>query len=113
MCESSAKIEVIQGDSVDRIFTLFDENDTPVNPDMVSAVFFTCRGVHFQQKLEYDAEAAVYMLSIPYVDTAKMAKGHWTYDITVKFIDTKRQTATYCGPFEVLQKVNAVNYGEG
>lgn len=112
-CGSSASIELVQGDSVDRVFTLLDENDAAVDPELISAVFFSCRAARFQRRLVYDPEQQAYLLSLSFVDTQAMPKGRWTYDITVVFADTKRRTATYCGPFEVLQKVNAVDYGEG
>ena len=112
-CGSSASIEFVQGDSVDRVFTLLDENDAAVDPELISAVYFTCRAAHFQCRLVYDPEQQAYLLALSYAATQAMPKGRWTYDITVVFADTKRQTATYCGPLVVLQKVNAVDYREG
>ena len=112
-CGSSASIELVQGDSVDRVFTLLDENDAAVDPELISAVFFSCRAARFQRRLAYDPEQQAYLLSLSFADTQAMPKGRWTYDITVVFADTTRRTAAYCGPLIVLQKINAVDYGEG
>lgn len=54
MCDSSAAIEFVQGDSVDRVFSLLDEDGEVVDPASISAVYFTCRAAKFQQQLLYD-----------------------------------------------------------
>lgn len=46
-------------------------------------------------------------------DTRVMPKGCWSYDITIEFVDTKRRTVTYNGPFNILPKLNTVDYKEG
>lgn len=43
MYNSSAGIKFVQGDSVERTFSLLDENGAAVDPELISAVYFTCR----------------------------------------------------------------------
>lgn len=56
MNDTSAAIEFVQGDSVDRAFTLLDDAGEAINPAWIAAVYFTCRAAQFQQELHYDEE---------------------------------------------------------
>lgn len=76
-------------------------------------MYCTCEAAKFQQRLPYDETQHAYVLTMTYDDTRVMPKGHWTYDITVEFLDTKRSTVTYNGSFDVFPKNNPVNYEEG
>ena len=76
-------------------------------------MYFTCAAAKFQQRLLYDEAQQVYTLTMSYDDTRAMPKGHWTYDITVEFLDTKRSTVTYNGSLDVFPKNNPVDYEEG
>lgn len=113
MCNSSAAIEIVQGDSVDRLFSFIDDAGEAVDPASISTVYFTCRAARFQQQLFYDETQKAYLLTMTFDDTRVMPKGRWTYDVTVEFVDTRRFTVTYNGPFVVLPKINTVDYEEG
>ena len=113
MYDPSATIEIIQGDSLELEFTLRDEDDLIIDPEIIDSVYFTCNAVHCQHKLTYDEDHQSYILTLPPSMTAKMEKGSWTYDITVVLIGDKHRTATYNGTFIVHQKINVVNYEEG
>ena len=112
MYNSSASIKFVQGDSVERTFSLLDENGAAVDPELISAVYFTCCAAGLQRKLAWDSQEAAYQLSIPHSATEAMPAGEWTYDITITFYNAKRRTVTYNGRFEVLAKTNRVDYGE-
>lgn len=103
--------EVIQGDTINRYFTLVDDEDKPIPAAQISAVYFSCRGVGCQKKLSYSEAQESYTLFIATSETQQMEAGKWTYDITVQYADSKRRTATYNGAFTVLPKNNPVKYG--
>lgn len=113
MCDPSAKIDVIQGDSIDRYFALVDDADETLDPAQIAAVFFSSGDLKQQQRLTYDETQQAYILHLPPETTAALEPGVYTYDITVAFADAKRRTATYNGRLTVLQKINIVDYGEG
>ena len=111
---TSAKIEIIQGDSVERYFAFSDDSNAPVDPASIDSVYFTSDKISYQQKLEYDSGQSAYIFHMSPDETMAIPAGSYTYDITVQFADAKRRTATYNGALVFLKKINKVDYsGEG
>ena len=113
MCDPSAKIDVIQGDSIDRYFALVDDADEALDPAQIAAVFFSSGDLKQQQRLTYDETQQAYILHLPPETTAALEPGVYTYDITVAFADAKRRTAIYNVRLTFPQKLNTFDYCEG
>mgnify|MGYP000201033360 CR=1 FL=1 len=98
------RLQIIQGDSFDR--QVYVEG---VETDKIEGIYFTCEKLGICKKLVLTKDS-YFTLSISAEESSKFPKIDASYDLTIKFIDDKIQTATYCSQISILPKINKVTY---
>lgn len=96
------RLQIIQGDSFDR--QVYVEG---VETDKIEGIYFTCEKLGICKKLVLTKDN-YFVLSISAEESSKFPKIDASYDLTIKFIDDKIQTATYCSQISILPKINKV-----
>ena len=96
------RLQIIQGDSFDR--QVYVEG---VGTDKIEGIYFTCEKLGICKKLVLTKDS-YFTLSISAEESSKFPKIDASYDLTIKFIDDKIQTATYCSQISILPKINKV-----
>ena len=96
------RLQIIQGDSFDR--QVYVEG---VETDKIEGIYFTCEKLGICKKLVLTKDS-YFALSISAEESSKFPKIDASYDLTIKFIDDKIQTATYCSQISILPKINKV-----
>lgn len=96
------RLQIIQGDSFDR--QVYVEG---VETDKIEGIYFTCEKLGICKKLVLTKDS-YFTLSISAEESSKFPKIDASYDLTIKFIDDKIQTATYCSQISILPKINKV-----
>lgn len=100
------RLQIIQGDSFDR--QVYVEG---VETDKIEGIYFTCEKLGICKKLVLTKDItkdSYFALSISAEESSKFPKIDASYDLTIKFIDDKIQTATYCSQISILPKINKV-----
>lgn len=96
------RLQIIQGDSFDR--QVYVEG---VETAKIEGIYFTCEKLGICKKLVLTKDS-YFILSISAEESSKFPKIDASYDLTIKFIDDKIQTATYCSQISILPKINKV-----
>ena len=96
------RLQIIQGDSFDR--QVYVEG---VETDKIEGIYSTCEKLGICKKLVLTKDS-YFTLSISAEESSKFPKIDASYDLTIKFIDDKIQTATYCSQISILPKINKV-----
>lgn len=97
------RLQIIQGDSFDR--EVYVEG---VELEKIEGIYFSCEDLGICRKLTYYDEEGYFGLSLSPEETILFPKINTNYDLTVKFVDEKIATATYCSQLTVLPKINKV-----
>lgn len=98
----NSTIKLVQGDSYQRSLTL-----EGIEPVSIEGIYFSCKGLNICKKLDY--VDGVYTFNLSAEETKNFKEFYGDYDITIRFIDNKIQTAFYKAIFNVLPKTNEVS----